>query len=325
VNWRLLRKPLVLGGWSVLVALLLIALLRLTHLDDWVGGAVLSAIAPIAFLAAYPVFVGAAWRRRRAATVVAAICVILQLWWFHAMLPVIHQGRSLPVGAARLRVMTANLLYTNGRAGGLGPIIRNEHPDVLALEEFSNRTAPEVAQSGALSAFGYRVTHVENSPSGIALFSRLPLRDPQVLTIAGRQVIRAVVVTPAGPVAIYVVHTVAPISKFSEQSWSAELSEVTKLVEANRGPLLVVGDFNATDGNRPFADLLHRGHLRDVLDATGRGYATTWPQNRRLLPALVRPDHVLAGRGIVPLGGRTVDNPGSDHRALVVDLGVRRP
>jgi len=219
--------------------------------------------------------------------------------------------------------MTANLLFNNTRAGALGSEIGSERPDLLALEEFTDRTSSALAASGALDAFGYHITRVTDEPSGIALYSRLPLRDAEVITVAGRPVIRALVVTAAGPVTVVVVHTVAPVDHATVANWSDELSGLASMVAVVHGPLVVVGDFNATDGNRPFATMKRRGGLVDALDATGKGYATTWPQNRRILPALVRPDHVLAGRGIVPLRGRTMNNPGSDHRAVVADLGVR--
>jgi endonuclease/exonuclease/phosphatase (EEP) superfamily protein YafD len=307
----------------VLGCLVFTAFLRLTHTDNWVGGVFVSAVAPISFLAAYPVLAVASWRRRRAATVVAAICVALQVTWFHAMLPIVHRARPLPSGASRVRVMTANLQYQNPSAEQLGRIIQGEHPDLLALEEFSDRTAPEVERSGALTAFPYRAVRVTDGSDGIALYSRLPLRDVSYTNYSGRLFIRAGVLTASGPITVFVVHTTSPVDAQRRTSWSRELSLIRAMAAAERGPLLVVGDFNATDGNRPFVNLLHRDHLADVLDATGSGYATTWPQDHHLLPALVRPDHVLVGHGIAALSGRTVDNPGSDHRAVVVDIGVR--
>lgn len=310
---------------GVLGVLAVVALLRFAQLDNWVGGAILSAAAPALFLAAYPTLVVTVWLRRWALIVGAFVAVAIHLWWFYAMLPLVHADRGLRSGAVRVRVMTANLLVSNTSAAKLGPIIDAQHPDILALEEFSTVTAPRLRSSGALDAFGYRLVDVLGSPSGIALYSRLPIRHAQVISAAGRPVIRAVVETGNGPITVYAVHTVAPVDSSSEASWNRQLHTLATLFARERGPLVVAGDFNATDGNRPFATLMDRGSLADVLDATGKGYATTWPQNHHLLPALVRPDHVLVGRGLKPLRGRTLDNPGSDHRAVVVDVGVPHP
>jgi endonuclease/exonuclease/phosphatase (EEP) superfamily protein YafD len=318
-----LLRAVTLTGWAVLAVLLGLAFLRIAHLDDRLFASVLSSAAPVAFLAAYPVLVVVACRRQRAASLVALVCIALHLWWFHAMLPLVHRDRALPAGATALRVMTANLLFTNTRAGELGPEISSEKPDLLALEEFSDHTSSALEASGALNAFPYHLTHVTYQPSGIALYSRLPLRDAQVVMVAGRPVITAVVVTAAGPVTVVVVHTVAPLDGASNVNWRTELRDIADMAATVRGPLIVVGDFNATDGNRPFVTIKSRGDLADVLDATGKGYATTWPQTLRLFPPLVRPDHILVGRGVVALRGRTMNNPGSDHRAVVADLGVR--
>lgn len=315
-----LARLLAVIGWLVLGVLAFTAVLRLARLDGWVGGAVLSSIAPVSFLAAYPLFAGAVAVRRRPAAIAAAVGIGLHLWWFQDMLPLVHRGRSLPAGATAVRVMTANLLFDNGSAGKLAPTIRAEHPDLLALEEFTATTKGALVAAGALRGFPYHVERVTYQPNGIALYSRFPLLNSHVIVIGGRQVVVTQVRTTGGVLTVDVVHTVAPISIASHGQWHRELHGVANLVAGQRGQLLVAGDFNATDGNRAFRTLESRGHLVDVLDATGRGYAMTWPQ---FLPLpLVRPDHVLAGRGLVALRGHTLANPGSDHRAVVADVGV---
>jgi endonuclease/exonuclease/phosphatase (EEP) superfamily protein YafD len=136
--------------------------------------------------------------------------------------------------------------------------------------------------------------------------------------------LRATLMTDKGDVTIFVVHTVAPVDSGGVATWEGELRELRESLRQVTGPLVVVGDFNATSGNRQFVAIQHDAKIRDVLDATGSGYAMTWPANRAF-PPVVRPDHVLVGRGIVPLGGHTFGIPGSDHRGVVSDVGVTRP
>jgi endonuclease/exonuclease/phosphatase family metal-dependent hydrolase len=47
----------------------------------------------------------------------------------------------------------------------------------------------------------------------------------------------------------------------------------------------------------------------------------TWPRGK-LLPPLVRPDHVLVSPEIAVTGYRLGDGRGSDHRPVVVDLAI---
>jgi endonuclease/exonuclease/phosphatase (EEP) superfamily protein YafD len=86
-------------------------------------------------------------------------------------------------------------------------------------------------------------------------------------------------------------------------------------------PLVVIGDFNATDDHRGLRRLLGLG-LHDAAVRRGKGLAMTWPRNRRLLPPLVRPDRVLVDRRLAVTGYRLGTGRGSDHRPLVTDLAV---
>lgn len=310
-------------GFAVLSAFAIVGsgALRLARFDSGYPATVVEAAAPLTFLLAYPLFAAALWRRRATLCVIAGIGITGHLVWFGGMLPVVHDGQPLPKDGIRLKVLTANLYADNARAGSVVTGIVAAQPDVVAFEEFSNVTAPGIVASTLSASYPYRFLSPRNSPDGMALYSRLPLEATDRLVLAGRQVIRATVVTDRGPVTVVVVHTVSPVSARASSAWSAQLRGVESMLETIPGPMIVLGDFNATLGNREFPDLLRSAHLQDVLDATGRGYAMTWPANR-FLPPYVRPDHVLAGRGVVPLGGHTVAVPGSDHRGIVAELGL---
>lgn len=312
------------ASWLVVALLVVTVAVRFARLDTWAAGAAISAVAPVSLLASYPMLIFAAIARRHAIAATAVGAILVQLWWFYPLLPLVHDEGSLPKQAMPLRIMSANLLFDNGRAGSLSAEIAAKRPDVLALEEFSDQTASELRRTGVLNAFGYSAVRVTSGPSGIGLYSRLPLTNVMFHTIEGREIITAVLNTARGPVSLDVVHTIAPVDTASERQWRAQLAGLAALAATQRGLVVMVGDFNATDGNRPFAALKKRGHFADAFDAVGKGYAMTWPQNRRLLPPLVRPDHVLVGPGVVALRGQTLNNPGSDHRAILVDVGLRR-
>lgn len=82
---------------------------------------------------------------------------------------------------------------------------------------------------------------------------------------------------------------------------------------------LVAGDFNATDGSV----ILQRCFpgFRDVLQEAGQGWLATWP---RRFP-LWRIDHMLLGKRIEAVHGRTIDPGISSHRMTEGWLRTRRP
>ena len=93
---------------------------------------------------------------------------------------------------------------------------------------------------------------------------------------------------------------------------------VAGAVRAERLPVLVAGDFNATWGHRAFRRLLGAG-LTDAAAARGRPFQMTWRQGR-LVPPLTRIDHVLTTDGLAVTAIRTGDGRGSDHRPIVADI-----
>ena len=82
---------------------------------------------------------------------------------------------------------------------------------------------------------------------------------------------------------------------------------------------MTAGDFNATRYHPSFRRLLSDG-MRDAHERRGRGWAATWPRNRRLLPPLMRLDHVLVSHGVEVRSIREGLGRGSDHRPIIADL-----
>ena len=138
---------------------------------------------------------------------------------------------------------------------------------------------------------------------------------------------RTVVTIGTRRLALWVVHTTAPIDPGVGQ-WNDELDGVVRMLRTDRPrPLLLLGDFNATWGNRGFRAILSTG-LTDAAAARGRDLDMTWSQSMAPLPPMVRIDHVLTGPGVEVTAIHTEPGPGSDHRALaatVAVLGIQGP
>jgi endonuclease/exonuclease/phosphatase (EEP) superfamily protein YafD len=90
-------------------------------------------------------------------------------------------------------------------------------------------------------------------------------------------------------------------------------------IHGERGALVVAGDFNATRHHPSFRRFLSDG-MADAHEERGRGWAATWPQNRRPLPPLMRLDHVLVSPDVEVRSIREGLGQGSDHRPIIADL-----
>lgn len=131
--------------------------------------------------------------------------------------------------------------------------------DLLLLQEVVRRgDGPDVAQQlaarlGLASSYCTAFTLSDEKAVGLALLSRFPSHDPQVIELKPislrfrsrtRIALGATVETPRGPVRVYNVHLDTRINLGQRLD---QLSAVAREAEATDGPTLVGGDFNTNN------------------------------------------------------------------------------
>jgi endonuclease/exonuclease/phosphatase family metal-dependent hydrolase len=234
-------------------------------------------------------------------------------------------GLGLPVGVRppagtlpTLRLFSANVYDANPHVGWIAEEIKAAAPDLVALQEVDPDGATALRKSGVLTRFPYSLAEVRTGPSGIGIWSRYPLTDERVKDVGGIPFVSATVGLGGRRLRLYTVHMVAPLGN-DRSRWRTQLRWVDAAVQGERGPLVVVGDFNATRFHRSLRRLLS-DRLVDAHERRGRGWATTWPRDQWPLPPLMRLDHVLVSPDIGVRSIREGLGEGSDHRPIIADL-----
>ena len=322
----LVRAALLAVGWLIVAGLGLVALLRLVAPDSAEALIVLNALTLVIYLPAW---------------VVAAVALIARRWWLAAAAVVIIAAQAAfaapellaaaPVPAwARhapvVRVFDANVDKSRHFQAGYVRAIKQDRPDLITLEELTPRALQAMAGSGVLAGFPYRCAAPAWGADGFLIASRLRLTGCQVRTVIYQDpwtpyMIAATLWTPGGPVALRLVHTLAPFPS-TWRDWSAALADVGQSVRASGDSrMLMVGDFNATWGNSAFTALLHDG-LTDGAAARGKAADMTWP-NGAVVPPFVRIDHVLTGTHLTVTQITTGPGFGSDHRYLTATVAIQ--
>jgi endonuclease/exonuclease/phosphatase (EEP) superfamily protein YafD len=92
---------------------------------------------------------------------------------------------------------------------------------------------------------------------------------------------------------------------------------------AEPGPVVIIGDFNATQHSLVYKQLKNGG-LRSAHDDCGRGYATTWPNGHWPLPP-IRIDQAFISPDVTCLKIVEGQGAGSDHKPLILDIALRSP
>jgi endonuclease/exonuclease/phosphatase family metal-dependent hydrolase len=225
---------------------------------------------------------------------------------------------------SRLRILSANLL--NGRADpeALCDLVRSLNVDVAGFQEL----APEQAEAiSDVLPFGALYPARDYHGMGIALRRpasldrvRLPLRDALIARLSSGAWSGL-----SRPLDIVNVHVTAPQVWPFWRTWSERrgqlrglLAHLDTLPEAR---ITMIGDFNATPNWPLYRRLVSRIADAAHLDAKRRGVrpVRTWgpyPTG----PRLFRIDHAFVRRTEVE-NLRVVRVPGSDHSAVVVDVG----
>jgi endonuclease/exonuclease/phosphatase (EEP) superfamily protein YafD len=321
------RVSLLTAGWLLVAVLGLVALLRLVAWDSLEPLIVLNALTFVVYLPAWVVAAAALitrhWWLAAAAVLIVAAQLVFVMPELSAAAPVPAWAQHAPV----VKVFDANVDKSLNFQAGYVRAIEQDHPDLVTLEELTPRALRSMTAAGVLARFPYRCAAPAFGADGFLIASRLRLTGCQVqIEIWNGDVwtpymVEATLWTSAGPVTLRVVHTLAPFPA-SWREWTGALADVGRSVRASgTNTMLMVGDFNATWGNKGFAAILHDG-LTDGAAARGKATSMTWP-NGAVVPPFVRIDHVLTGARLAVTGIATGPGFGSDHRYLTATVAIR--
>lgn len=226
---------------------------------------------------------------------------------------------------SRLRILSANLLNGGADPDALCDLTRSLNVDVAAFQEL----APEQAEA-ICEVLPFGTLHPRRDHHGMGIALRWPApQDRVTLPLRDAMVARLSPDVWSGlsrPLDVVNVHVTAPQVWPPWRTWAQRRAQLRGLLEHLReipeGRLALVGDFNATP-NWPLyrrlttcvADAAH-------LDAKRRGARPRrtwgpWPSG----PRLFRIDHAFLRQTDVE-AFRVVRLFGSDHSAVVVDVGV---
>jgi endonuclease/exonuclease/phosphatase (EEP) superfamily protein YafD len=322
----LVTRGAVVLGWVIVVALGLVAIMRLVAWDSLEPFIVLDALTLLVYLPAWVVGICAAIGRRWWLALGALAIVVAQVVFVAPEFLAASQVPTWTQHAVTVKVFDANIDKSFQFEPGYRQAIEDDRPDLVTLEEFTPGAFYSMMASGVLAEFPYRCAEPAPGATGFLVASRFRLTGCQIETVMwdGQPtpyMVDATLATPAGAVTLRVVHTLAPLPAYWRE-WSAAFAAINRSVgPTNDTRMLMVGDFNASWGNAGFTDLVHEG-LTDAAAARGDALDMTWP-NGAVVPTFVRIDHVLTGSRLAVTKIATHAGFGSDHRYLLATVAIR--
>ncbi|MFE5816070.1 endonuclease/exonuclease/phosphatase family protein [Streptomyces sp. NPDC056479] len=249
--------------------------------------------------------------------VVWAVALIGLLAWF-----IEPYGKSSQPGGPPLvsfRVLTSNVEF--GQAtDALVTAVRKEKPDLVFVQECEYSC--DATLKKALGAdYPHRAAQVAGGSKGSVVLSRFPL-DPADGVDGTMAMPGAVADVRGHAVRLQLAHPMPPLPGRTDL-WRRELGELRDFAaEDGRTPLVVAGDFNASQDHAAFRRILDAG-LQDAARLDGHDRTPSWPA--RTAPAFgVQIDHVLLSADFSVRTARFLDLTDTDHRALVTDLTLHQ-
>lgn len=225
-----------------------------------------------------------------------------------------HRGPMVRIGdeKARVRIFSFN-------AGGKDAILRNWLPvhasqyDVVVLLEASNDFADFLEQMKG--PFPYQVTHLENSPFGIAILSRWEITDTQAFQAEALypQYQLRIKMPTEDEFLIYALHTPPPFAPQLAEAHEVILGELRQRLNEKKYPAVVVGDLNTTSYSKRFNALLSKTGLRDTTGLSP--WSHTWPSALVNIWSLlgIRIDQCLISNSFSIVERESLEDLGSDH------------
>jgi vancomycin resistance protein VanJ len=243
-----------------------------------------------------------------------------------------HFPREVADDVPRLRVLSFNAHVDNRAFDVVERMVREQNPDIFAIQELS----PEMAQhlnDRLGEEYRYQILNPWTDPRGIGMWSRYPLIEAERFDLElwegwGQT---AIVNVDGQPLYFINVH-LWPIGTLDRDQFARGLARQRQQaitlrdhVAAINGPVLLVGDFNASptnDSHRLMSEV-----MTDVWRQVAMGPGFTWPApgsvNRFARPFL-RIDYMWTKGAIQPLNIRVLPRAASDHLPLFAEFVIER-
>lgn len=278
--------------------------------------------------------------RRRVLAVISALCLLTQLVWHAGFLyPRVSLSSAARMAVTSVtasvddryaRLMTLNTRNGQADAAQIVQTVREQHVEVLALQELNSSMISRLNEAGIRELLPYSVVaNTSSSDNGgvNGLWSAAPMseRTGDLIPIEASSISAASIDFDGTVIRFGSVHPFSPRPS-NQGLWDRGLGSISQLREDDH-TFVLMGDFNATWDHASFRYLLG-GRFVDAGENAGEWFQMTYPANKRLfgwipVPAAVEIDHIVHDRSVVVGDLDAVTVSGSDHKALLGTLEVR--
>ena len=217
-----------------------------------------------------------------------------------------------------IKLLHANVYATNDQYERLFKLIEKERPDVIFLQEVTQKWRDATLR--LRGAYPHNYVEAREGSFGIAMFSRLALDSIAHVDSPPLDYPTIVATMTVNNQALTLIntHPTIPMSRLQYEARNEQLGSIAALANRAAGAVVLTGDLNASVWSRNYRKLEASTGLRNT--RRGFGILPTWPT---FLPfAMIPIDHALVSDSIGVVDTRTGARIGSDHLPLIVEIAV---
>ncbi|MGK0169685.1 MAG: endonuclease/exonuclease/phosphatase (EEP) superfamily protein YafD [Gammaproteobacteria bacterium] len=220
-------------------------------------------------------------------------------------------GETTPV----FRILALNVNTHRGDPTKVAELIDTSQPDAVML--FEVNTTWLSAISSVTAHYPFRVHNPREDNFGIALFSRLPLREARVFRLHSNDspTIEAVIEWPTGAFQVVGIHPVPPFTSEMAGRRNGQMTRLGRYLTGKNRTVLV-GDYNATPWSTAYRTIVSLSKFSACQRIPG--WQATWPNKALWLGIPI--DHCLASADLIGVRQQIGASAGSDHRPVLVEV-----
>jgi endonuclease/exonuclease/phosphatase (EEP) superfamily protein YafD len=270
------------------------------------------------------------WHRRVLALLSIA-CLALQLFWhFGFIKPTSTISKQAETATSQstlnttdryARIMTLNTRTGLADAKEIVQTVKEQHVEVLALQEMSQGFIQRLTAAGIYSVLPHSVIastkHGDNGGvNGLWSAASMSDKNANLIPVEASSIPAASITLGTTTVRFGSVHPNSP-TRGKQSVWSSGLDSISSLKNYDHTYVLM-GDFNSTWDHSSFRSLLGSRFV-DSSQQAGEGFHMTYPANSKI-PSVIEIDHIVHDTGVVVGDMETVEIAGSDHKALLATM-----
>ncbi|MYE38525.1 MAG: endonuclease/exonuclease/phosphatase family protein [Candidatus Spechtbacteria bacterium SB0662_bin_43] len=235
----------------------------------------------------------------------------------------VYATRDLPQAhsdTSSLRIMSINVLRDNTEYELVAQVVQQEHPDIVALVEYTDEWRTGLEKTGVLAEYPFychRPFAHGTYDDGIAVYSK------EEFAVQEESPDGSFLACKSERFDFIVAHLHNPIvSRESFLQRNEQMDAIARIVQRSEPrPIAVFGDFNTTPYSLEFRSFLKESGLKN---AAARQWLPSWTPLVRWWANIggLPLDHFLHNKRVVVAKIRVGSFVASDHRPIIVDFHI---